>query len=298
LHDGWVYQLAIRNNLKLCLDLPLGHTDNGNQLQIWECNGQEGQLWYFDFGTYALRYAGDKSKCVDAGSSKQSGNRLMLWDCNGLDQQRWGYDDASGAVVLQDGQNTLCIDLAGGQTAGGTAVQLYDCNSQWPQSWNLMSGIGLRSLHNLGICLDLEGGSAQSGTPISLWECNGTPNQHWIFDDWQIKYAADPSKCIDAGNLQPGNQLMLWDCNGQDQQIWGFDNDMGTIYLAKTATDALYCMDLPGGKESQGTRIEIWNCNGCWNQQFQVIGPSDRNAANTWSPADAAAPSAGCRYTV
>ncbi|MCB5178919.1 ricin-type beta-trefoil lectin domain protein [Streptomyces antimicrobicus] len=28
-----------------CLDVPGGRTDNGNQLQIWDCNGSKAQRW-------------------------------------------------------------------------------------------------------------------------------------------------------------------------------------------------------------------------------------------------------------
>jgi len=279
-HDHWVFSISIKTAPMLCLDLPAGRTDNGNTLQIWECNGQESQLWFFDAGTYEIRYGGDETKCVYAGSSKQAGTQLMIWECNQQSQQKWGYDSNKGTIFLFDSESdaSLCMDLAGGKTEGGTAIQVWNCNNLWEQAWNLMSGIGIRPLHDYHICLDLQGGNTNNGSPIDLWTCNGLQNQHWLFESGTnaIRYAADPTKCIDAGNPQAGTKLMLWDCNNMKQQQWGYDLNMGTIYLSASNSDATLCMDITAGSFSSGNLMEIWNCNNCWNQQFQVIGPSSK----------------------
>merc|ERR1712137_282073 len=85
--------------------------------------------------------------------------------------------------------------------------------------------------------------------------------------------------------------LKLWDCNTLPQQLWGYDATMNTIYLTHSATaaslgnadntsglgsslGASMCMDITGGAVADGTKIDVWECNSCWNQQFQVIGPA------------------------
>jgi len=42
-------------------------------------------------------------------------------------------------------------------------------------------------------------------------------------------------------------------------------------------------MDLAGGSFNNGNPIQIWNCNGCWNQQFQVIGPASQEKTDSAS---------------
>jgi len=66
--------------------------------------------------------------------------------------------------------------------------------------------------------------------------------------------------------------LMLWDCNQQDQQFFGYD---GTIYMSSASADSAFCVDLPGGIVEWGTQLEVYDCNSCWNQYFDVIGPVD-----------------------
>jgi len=251
------------------LDVIGGSGDDGTGLEAWECNGQESQLWYFDNGAYQIQWAGDSSKCIDAGDFSQ-GNQLILWDCNGEYQQKWTFD---GTIYLMI-DNPMCMDLWGGSTDSGTAVVLWDCLHLWSQTWIISSGITIRTQANYQLCLDLAGGSSDNGTPIQLWECNGQWPQKWLFDDWQIKLASDSSKCIDSGGFGAGNALMLWDCNGEAQQFWGLGDD-GSIYMSSSSADAAFCMDIPGGNLDGGTQVGVYDCNQCWNQLFDVVGPYD-----------------------
>jgi len=100
---------------------------------------------------------------------------------------------------------------------------------------------------------------------------------------------ANPKKCIDAGKMTSGNYLMLWDCLGGSNQKFGYDPKMNTIYLSASAEHmsesrlvgvgskhpaASLCMDISGGKVTDGTRVDTSSCDGCWNQQWYVIGPA------------------------
>merc|ERR1719375_198267 len=51
-------------------------------------------------------------------------------------------------------------------------------------------------------------------------------------------------------------------------------------------TDASKCIDLPGGSLSPGNQLEVWQCNGCWNQDLLIRGPNSQlltSAENTAS---------------
>merc|ERR1719421_2794694 len=103
----------------------------------------------------------------------QKGNQLMIWDCNKQPQQKWGADD-KGAVFLGSGAGSqMCMDLAGGNVALGTAVQLWDCNGQWEQQWGIQMGITIRVGQNPKLCLDAAGGGTDHGTALQIWNCNG-----------------------------------------------------------------------------------------------------------------------------
>merc|ERR1712070_759491 len=93
----------------------------------------------------------------------------------------------------------------------------------------------------------------------------------FIFADYQIK-TVPGGKCFDAGaNMTAGTTITLSDCDGSPQQQFGFDSKMGAIYLIKSREeDASMCLDLAGGKATVGTVVQVWGCNGLWNQKWSV----------------------------
>jgi len=132
-----------------CLDLPGGNTNNGNLLQIWDCNGMTNQQWLFDSGSWRIQYGGDSGKCIDAlgwSANGGAGTKLGLWDCNGRDSQSWGYDSNLHTVYLAhsaDRSNAsnanLCMDLIGGLNEDGTQIQVWNCNEHTNQAWDIRS---------------------------------------------------------------------------------------------------------------------------------------------------------------
>jgi lysophospholipase L1-like esterase len=69
-----------------------------------------------------------------------------------------------------------CLDVNGGSSADGTAVQLYPCDHTAAQTWTAYTDGSLRAL---GKCLDATGAATADGTPLELWDCNGGANQQW-----------------------------------------------------------------------------------------------------------------------
>ncbi|MEV6981011.1 family 16 glycosylhydrolase [Sphaerisporangium sp. NPDC051017] len=113
-----------------------------------------------------------------------------------------------------------CVDVAGANTANGTAVQLYDCNGTGAQSWS-WNGDG--SVSALGKCLDVTGGSTAGGTKVQLYDCNGTGAQKWTYNSGTGQIVNPQSnRCLDAtdGSSANGTRLQIWDCNGTAAQRW------------------------------------------------------------------------------
>ena len=82
-------------------------------------------------------------------------------------------DAATGQLTGLAGK---CADVAGANSANGTAVQLYDCNGTGAQQWTTNAD---GSIQSLGKCLDVTSASTADGTPIQLWDCNGSGAQKW-----------------------------------------------------------------------------------------------------------------------
>merc|ERR1711871_1100053 len=114
------------------MDLVGGGTQNGNLIQIWDCNGWQSQQWSFS-GSGPIKLLSDESKCVDIpGGDFSDGNYLWLWDCNGGPSQDFGYDDQAktlyAASSVEDA--SACLDLPGGDKTNGNYLWLWSCS--WP----------------------------------------------------------------------------------------------------------------------------------------------------------------------
>ncbi|MFD4727528.1 ricin-type beta-trefoil lectin domain protein [Streptomyces seoulensis] len=113
-----------------------------------------------------------------------------------------------------------CLDVAGGSSANGTAVQLYDCNGSTAQQWTVAADGSVRAL---GKCLDVVSASTANGAKVQLYDCNGTGAQRWSYNAGTgdvVNSAAD--KCLDVTDNSSANgaRAQIWSCTGAANQKW------------------------------------------------------------------------------
>ncbi|MFC9287970.1 ricin-type beta-trefoil lectin domain protein [Streptomyces sp. NPDC057052] len=128
-----------------------------------------------------------------------------------------GGGAATGSLVGLAGK---CLDVAGGSTADGTAVQLHDCNGTAAQSWTVRPD---GSVLALGKCLDVTSASTADGAKVQLYGCNGSGAQRWSYDASTgdvVNTAAD--KCLDVSDNSSANgaRAQIWSCTGAANQKW------------------------------------------------------------------------------
>jgi glucosylceramidase len=131
-----------------------------------------------------------------------------------------GTQSGGGAVTGQiTGYGGKCVDVAGANTANGTAVQLYDCNGTAAQQWTVGTDGTLRAL---GKCMDVTAAGTANGTKVQLYDCNGTGAQQWQRGANNSLINPNSGKCLDdtGWNTANGTQLQIWDCTGGANQQW------------------------------------------------------------------------------
>ncbi|MGH6656680.1 MAG: ricin-type beta-trefoil lectin domain protein, partial [Actinocrinis sp.] len=111
-----------------------------------------------------------------------------------------------------------CVDIQWGNSADGTPLDLYDCNSSAAQNWT-RPGDG--TVTSLGKCMDVQGGNSADGTPVDLYTCNHTASQQWTYDQQTGRLQAF-GKCLDAsgGGTGNGTPLVVNTCDGATSQQW------------------------------------------------------------------------------
>ncbi|WP_245178625.1 SGNH/GDSL hydrolase family protein [Streptomyces montanisoli] len=124
----------------------------------------------------------------------------------------------SGGGAVHSGISGKCLDVNGGNTASGTAAQIWSCNNTSAQTWTASSDGTLRAL---GKCLDVTGAGTANGSKVEIWDCNGGGNQQWQPYNGGFRNPAS-GRCLDdpASSTTDGTQLVIWDCNGGANQQW------------------------------------------------------------------------------
>lgn len=130
-----------------------------------------------------------------------------------------GTQTGTGATGQITGIGGKCVDVAGGNSANGTPVQLHGCNGTVAQQWTRGADGTLRAL---GKCLDVTGRATVDGAQLQLWDCGGTPNQQWAVSAAHDVVNPAANKCLDATGQSSaeGTRLQIWTCTGGSNQKW------------------------------------------------------------------------------
>jgi beta-glucosidase len=117
----------------LCLDITGDNNTNGTPVDVYTCNGTDGQEWTLEpDGT--VRADG---KCLDViGGGTANGTKVDLYTCNGTGAQVW-QRGSSSAGALVNPQSGACLDDTNFSTTPGTQVQIWACTGNTNQSWVL-----------------------------------------------------------------------------------------------------------------------------------------------------------------
>jgi glucosylceramidase len=112
-----------------------------------------------------------------------------------------------------------CVDVAGGSSADGAAVQLWTCNASAAQQWTRPGDGTIRAL---GKCLDVVNRGTANGNQVQLWTCTGATNQQWTYTAAQELVNPAANKCLDVtgNNSADGTRLQIWTCGGTANEKW------------------------------------------------------------------------------
>jgi hypothetical protein len=131
----------------------------------------------------------------------------------------------TGGTDINVNNGYQCVEVAGGGTKPGTAIQSWDCWAGFNQEWHFFHGqiLGIGSEINAQgatsnlTCMDLTGTSAGSGVVLNT--CNGSATQQWIVKSGRIESAA-AHMCLDlgAGYSTSGVQVTISPCGASMSQ--------------------------------------------------------------------------------
>ncbi|MES2630707.1 MAG: RICIN domain-containing protein [Patescibacteria group bacterium] len=186
----------------------------------------------------------------------------------------------NGAYEFVNLGSYRAIDVAGGSTASGAGIQIYDRNHSSAQRWQLVrDNDGYYSVISSasGKYLDVAGGSQSNGARLQLWDGNGSCAQKWSITSF-YQGAVLLNKCsglsvdIMGGNMNNGTSLQTWAANGSVSQAW-----MPVAVDAPPVAEGFYtinsasnlALDIKDASTSYGARVQLWNPNSSDAQYWQ-----------------------------
>ncbi|AUG82064.1 hypothetical protein CFP65_7485 [Kitasatospora sp. MMS16-BH015] len=212
--------------------------------------------------------SGLPGKCLDAGNNgANTGDYSMpveVWDCAGTPGQTWTVGNDGTVQALGK-----CLDVYGGGTTNGTAVQLYPCNGSGAQVWT-QNGKGLVNPQS-GLCLADPAASLANGTQLILWTC-GAGGQDWRLPyDGQPLFTAFTNKAANlclSGGVESTTSITLHGCNSvpTPPQNWQLVKD-GTLRVSTGG-----CLDA-GAAATPGSPVQLAACAGTPAQQW-LLSPT------------------------
>ncbi|MEZ5038691.1 MAG: ricin-type beta-trefoil lectin domain protein [Saprospiraceae bacterium] len=94
--EQWYFDglaIKMRNNQNLCVDLSQSNTSNGNNIQLYNCNGSNAQKWIYDGMTKSIRSVVNPDKCmqIEKNTDGVYGKRsnVNIYDCNSSAAQQF-----------------------------------------------------------------------------------------------------------------------------------------------------------------------------------------------------------------
>jgi beta-glucosidase len=158
------------------------------------------------------------------------------------------------------GPGGKCLDVAGANTANGTAVQLYDCNGTNAQTWTVG---GDQTVRALGKCLT-------AGTQIQLYDCNGGAGQKWTATGGTL---VNQGQCLDGATAT----LRVAACTGAATQKWVLPSGSGHDAAVAAARAAGLAVVFVAKYESEGSDLADIDLPADQNQLVTDVAAANPN---------------------
>jgi hypothetical protein len=157
-----------------------------------------------------------------------SGTNLSLSINNqsALDRLQYGWgltNNAGGGTtsILRGVGSNRCLDVPGWNTANGTLLEIWDCNSNANQQWTSLPN-GELQVYGGNKCLDVPGHATAAGTKVEIWDCNGGGNQQWTLNSDGTIVGRESGLCLEVTppGTANGTSVDIGTCNSGSNQKW------------------------------------------------------------------------------
>ena len=297
------YEIVTSKDNNKVLDIVNGSKSKGASVQLYQWNGTVAQQYEIvknQKGYYTIKNCGSNLYLGISTNwnTMANYNRLVQGvDSSSKAAQFVFTKNSKGQWIISSAWDSkYVIDLYGGSTNNGSAIQIFTNNNSQAQAWKLMKVKNVReemdelasknkntlsdgtyfisSSKNTSYVLDVSNGSKNNFGNIWLFKNNGTVAQAWTVKHDSKGYVTfinvGSNKAIDVydGKAKNYQNISQYASNNSYAQKWIVTKDsMG--YKIMSAIDKNYVLDLYNGSVNNGTNIQVYQSNGTVAQRWK-----------------------------
>lgn len=199
-NDGSI-ELVSALNMNYCLDLYSSQTVNGNNVEIYERNDSNAQLWKFQKyeteqekanrlakenenlmqdGIYFIKNVNTQYVLDVPSSSKNPGVNIQLYTLNESNAQKWVIEhDSNGYVSFMNFGSKLYLTASNGKVTQEYGTN--EANQKWILCFDTQGRLKIVSATDTKLAMDVVSSNFSNGARIQTYSSNNTSAQQWVF---------------------------------------------------------------------------------------------------------------------
>lgn len=306
------YEIVSSKDSNKVLDIVHGSKSKGANVQLYQWNGTVAQKYEIaknQDGYYTIKNSGSNLYLGITTNWNTMGNYNRL--VQGVDSSSKAAQfiftkNSKGQWIISSAWDSkYVLDLSGGSTNNGAAIQIFTNNNSQAQVWKLLKIKTAReemdelatiykntisdgtyyisSSKNNSFVLDVRNGSKNDLANIQLYQHNDTVAQSWIVKHDSKGYVTfinvGSNKAIDVyGNIvkNHGNVDQYTENDSLGQKWIVVKDNMG--YKIISALNKNFVLDLSGGIINNGGNIQIYQSNDTIAQRWKFNKYSNQNS--------------------
>lgn len=297
--DGY-YKIVLSSNGK-SLDVANGSTANKANLQLYNANGTDAQLWKFiDAGNGSYYIRSKLGTTIDLLSGKlTAGTNIQMYTTAVSDAQKWVLDAEmavaserpieDGTYVIKNLSNTkTALDVEGGSEKNGGNIRLYNYNNSSSQRFEFYyvgNGYYKIMTERSGRALDVQGGSAKVGTNLQQYEWKNVTAQLWKIlpagnGNYYIQSKLGTVLDLNKNTAVSGANVQMNVRGNRTTQKWKIEKSeykpfANGTYSFRATSSKNQVLDIQNGSKDDGGNLWLYGVNGSQTQNFELTHVKD-----------------------
>jgi hypothetical protein len=264
----------------------------GNQyeMQIRKPQYDEREIYFFDSKSGLIRNARHRNWVIGVQKGRTNkGSRLVLREAEKHSNQAMAHRYLANRPHNWSPLSNLnlCWDVAGGRNADGAYIMMWNCHNGLNQRFEVNYSVNKPVYKSTGIApgkpfmikSNLAGGKVlyyangigrdlyqmkirapkYDYTEIYYFDKNSGHIRNLRYKEWVI--------AVQPGTIRNGVKLVLTKAKWDPSQKWKHAHNENRF---SPFSDHKFCMDIPGGRNADGTIVQMYSCHRGNNQKFTV----------------------------